>query len=78
MDGGLLDLLGFDLPDFGAYGVVFMSESQREIFSRDEDLQWYSAGVASWDPAPQMYVLQRVEDAGGVGTLTITLTFDDR
>ncbi len=73
----LLDLAGVDLPDYGAYGIVFVSEHQRDIWTRDTDGVWASLGLASWDPGVGHYALERVDTLQNVGTLTTTLTFAD-
>ncbi len=73
----ILDFLGMDIPDHGGYGVVFLSDQQREIYSRDEELQWYSAGIAEYDAQQDHYRLQRVDEIQNVGHITITLTYTD-
>ena len=73
----ILDFLGMDIPDEGGYGVIFISDQQWEIYSRDEDLQWYSAGIAEYNAQQDHYQLQRVDDIQSVGYITITLTYTD-
>jgi hypothetical protein len=73
----LLEAGGVDLPDEGRYGLVFISEYEREIFTRNTEGQWESVGVASRDDGVGHYILSRNDDADGWGILVTELTFTD-
>ncbi len=73
-----LELAGVDMPDEGMYGVIFVDQNQREIFTRDTDMVWTSLGIAQKDPAVGHYLLQRQDDMESIGALNTELTFSDQ
>ncbi len=73
----LLDAAGVDLPNHGAYGVRFLSEHEREIFSRDTEGNWGSVGVATWQSGVGHYLIARDDDTENIGSLHTELTFAD-
>ncbi len=72
-----LDMAGETLPTEGLYGVIFLSQNQREIFTRDADGQWGSLGVADRDPGVGHYLLHRQDEIESIGVLATELTFND-
>jgi hypothetical protein len=73
----LLEAGGVDLPDQGMYGVVFVSDYEREIFTRNTEGQWEAVGIAAKDDGVGHYILSRHDDADGWGVLVTELTFTD-
>ncbi len=71
----ILDAAGVDLPQHGAYGLVFASEHEWEIFSRDTEGTWGSAGTATWQSGVGHYLLMRDDDVESIGSLHTELTF---
>lgn len=72
-----LDMAGETLPDEGLYAVIFLSQNQREIFTRDADGVWGSLGVADRDPGVGHYLLHRQDEIESIGNLVTELTFND-
>jgi hypothetical protein len=73
----LLDMAGVDLPDYGAYGMIFVSDNQRDVWTRNTDGVWESLGMANYVQAIGHFELERVDNMQNIGTLTTTLTFSD-
>lgn len=73
----ILEAAGVDLPQHGFYGVAFLSEHEREIFSRDTEGNWGSAGIATWQSEVGHYLLARDDDVENIGSLHTELTFAD-
>jgi hypothetical protein len=73
----ILELAGIDLPQHGAYGVVFLSEHEREVFGRDTEGVWGSVGTASWQSGVGHYLIARDDDVENIGSLHTEMTFAD-
>jgi hypothetical protein len=82
------ELLGTTLPQSGAFGFVFVSETQRELWGQDEAGQWaFSSLVDStdgrnWELTASEAVYDDPEDCDNgtqnLGTLTLTVAFVDQ
>ena len=73
----LLEAGGVDLPEEGMYGLIFVSEYEREIFTRNTEGVWESVGTALLDDGVGHYILSRHDDVESFGVLNTELVFTD-
>jgi len=73
----ILELGGVDLPEEGMSGIVFLSENEREIFTRNTEGIWEAVGTAVLDSGVGHYILERQDDVESFGVLRTSMTFTD-